>query len=252
MKGFTACWFFVLIWVTAVVVAEDDRTHHDDGPSPVFLRSSQTENPSETNVESIQSQPELLASSKSSACSHIHPADLPHECLCTEPSPYSLVISCTRTFDDVFFQNDTIGLKIDLEPCDPQGSRLSIDVTESKHDIDYIIAGVKAGEEQNIPIPGLSIIVPGVGHVGLDVTVYIAGNPDHLQLKVGLNACAAMHAHGHEKLVCASSIPGLNKILPWYILSGTYSFGHFCNSSSTTTETSMSLLSSQNDETLVA
>ena len=42
----------------------------------------------------------------------------------------------------------------------------------------------------------------------------------------------------HE--VCASQIPGLNTILPWYVLSGTYSFGDICNTTTTATATTPS------------
>jgi hypothetical protein len=131
-----------------------------------------------------------------------------------------------KPFNSEYF-NDTIGMKIDIDPCNANGSRMSVDVTERDHNIDFPITGIRAGEERNIPIPGLSIVVPGVGHVGLDVAVLIAGNPDQLILKVGLNACVGV---GPTKTICASDIPGLNTVLPWYVLSGTYSFGDICNS----------------------
>mmetsp|Transcript_49863 Transcript_49863/g.149934 ORF Transcript_49863/g.149934 Transcript_49863/m.149934 type:complete len:212 (-) Transcript_49863:108-743(-) len=159
------------------------------------------------------------------ACDMIHPEELPQECTCTEPhGPYSLVIECNKKFDHKYF-NDTIGMKIDVDPCNDEGSRISLDVTEKKKGIDYTITGIRAGEEKNIPIPGLSIVVPTVGHLGVDAAVLIAGNPDKLTLKVGLNACMAISGH---KNLCASSVPGLNKVLPWYVLSGTYSFGEIC------------------------
>jgi len=67
-----------------------------------------------------------------------------------------------------------------------------------------------------------------IGHVGIDAAVLIAGNPDKLTLKIGLNACAQLTSHQ----LCASSIPGVSNILPWYVLSGSYSFGDICGSSS--------------------
>eukprot|EP00934_Nitzschia_sp_Nitz4_P000166 Nitzschia sp. Nitz4//scaffold37_size175936//35973//36698//NITZ4_002030-RA/size175936-processed-gene-0.215-mRNA-1//-1//CDS//3329549740//166//frame0 len=163
-----------------------------------------------------------------SLCEHLHPEDLPDECSCREPGPYSVVIECLKTFNHTYF-NDTIGMKIDLDPCNKDGSRLSLDVTEKDHNIDYPITGIRAGEEKNIPIPGLAIAVPTVGHVGVDAAVLITGNPDSLTLKVGLNACAALA----QNVVCASSIPGLHTILPWYVLSGTYTFGDVCNTTMT-------------------
>ena len=38
-------------------------------------------------------------------------------------------------------------------------------------------------------------------------------------------------------MICASSIPGLNQILPWYVLEGTYSFGNICNNTETSVTT---------------
>jgi hypothetical protein len=168
---------------------------------------------------------------KTGACERIHPEELPEECTCSEPHPLSLVIECLKPFNSTYF-NDTIGLKIVLDPCDEQGSSISLDITEEDHHINYMIAGIRAGEEKNIPIPGLSIIVPTIGHVGVDAAVLIMGNVDQLTLKVGLNACAVVH----QKTLCASSIPGLHTILPWWVLSGTYSFGDLCNATRTTVE----------------
>jgi hypothetical protein len=162
-----------------------------------------------------------------SICERLY--DIPKECVCTEPAPVSAVIACTKTFRHEYF-NDTIGMAVNLLPCDPEGAKLTVDITELKYGIDYTVAGVKAGETKNFPIPGLSIIVPTVGHLGVDVSVYIGGNIDSLRLKVGLNACAVL---GDDHSVCASSVPGLNQILPFWVLKGTYSFGNVCNSTTT-------------------
>ena len=155
--------------------------------------------------------------------------DIPQECVCTEPAPMSAVIACTKTFRHEYL-NDTIGMAVNLLPCDPEGAKLTVDITELKHGIDYTVAGVKAGETKNYPIPGLSIIVPTVGHLGVDVSVYIGGSIDSLRVKVGLNACAVL---GEDHSICASSVPGLNQILPFWVLKGTYSFGSACNATAT-------------------
>ena len=158
-----------------------------------------------------------------SLCERIHPEELPPECACSEPGPYSLVIECDKHFNSTMF-NDTIGMKIVINPCDPEGASVSIDVTEQEHNIDYPISGIRANEESDYPIPGLAVVVPGLGHIGLDVAVLVTGNLDSLTLKIGLNACVAVA----QKTICASSIPGLNTILPWYVLSGMYHFGDVC------------------------
>jgi|Transcript_23767 hypothetical protein len=169
-----------------------------------------------------------------SLCERLRPEELPEECHCFEHEPdqsvLNAVIECDKTFRNAYF-NDTIGMKIDIDPCNSEGSRVTLDITEHEHNIDYTIAGLKAGEETNIPIPGLSFVVPTVGHVGVDAAVYIAGNPDSLLLKIGLNACAVLGT-GHN--LCASSIPGVNRILPWWVLKGTYSFLDICSNSTST------------------
>jgi len=160
-------------------------------------------------------------------CDYIHPDDLPDECACHEKPPLGLVVECLKTFNGTSsWFNDTIGLKIDLEPCNTDiGASLSIDITERNRGIDYPIERIHAGEERDYPIPGLAVIVPGLGHLGMDVAVYIAGTPSQLILKVGLNACVALAS----QTVCASTIPGLDAVLPWYVLQGTYSFGDICD-----------------------
>ena len=93
------------------------------------------------------------SSKQGSMCEHIRPDELPDECICSEPSPYSLVLECVKAFNSTYF-NDTIGMKINLDPCNEDGSKMSLDVTEKEHHIDYPIAGLRAGESKNIPIPG--------------------------------------------------------------------------------------------------
>jgi len=166
-----------------------------------------------------------------SMCERLNPETLPEECTCREPGHYNVIIECLKYFESPF--NDTIGMKIDLDPCNAEGSKMSVDITEANHNIDFPIAGIRAGEQKNIPIPGLAIAVPGLGDAGIDVAVLILGNPDTLILKVGLNACVTLTS----KSICASSIPFLNSILPWYVLSGTYSFGDVCSSRTTMTTT---------------
>lgn len=166
-----------------------------------------------------------------SLCDRLHPQDLPQECICSEPEHLHALVQCIKPFNGTFF-NDTIGITFDLDICNALSSRISLDVTERNHNIDFPVEAIRAGEEKNIPIPGLSLIVPHLGSVGVDVTVLISGNPDWLKLKVGLNAC--LQVHHHE--ICGSNIPGLRTELPWYILNGQYSFGDVCESSSTDTK----------------
>ena len=157
----------------------------------------------------------------STGCARL--GQLPEECHCHEPGHHQLKIECLKQFDSMMF-NDTIGLVIDLDPCNADGSRLNVDLIELNHNIHYTVAGISAGDEEDYPIPGLSLVVPGVGHVGLDLAVLIEGNPDMLRIQLGLDACVALPSHQ----MCAESIPGLNRILPWYVLSGNYTFSDIC------------------------
>jgi len=232
----------VLIALACLAFVAEGRLFDPTTPTSSSSNSNSNDGGVVPGDESSESEPSVtslsvdVASSKfasfvessklGSMCDHINPEELPEECSCREPGPYSLVIECLKTFNETYF-DDTIGMKIDLDPCNENGARLSLDVTEKEHNIDYPIAGVRAGESKNIPIPGLAMIVPGVGNVGLDAAVLIVGNPDMLRLKIGLNACAQLST---DHQVCASSMPGVSNILPWYILKGTYSFGDVCAS----------------------
>lgn len=161
----------------------------------------------------------------SSLCDRLHPEELPEECICNELEHLRVLVQCVKPFEGEYF-NDTIGIELDLDVCNDLGSTISLDVMEGNHNIHFPIEAIHAGEEKNIPIPGLSMIVPYLGSFGIDVAVVIAGNPDRLRLKVGLNACLQVHTSE----VCASNVPGLNSEFPWYILKGDYSFGDICHS----------------------
>jgi hypothetical protein len=173
------------------------------------------------------------ASASGGMCDRIHPDELPSECTCSDDTtPLGLIVSCLKHFNSTHF-NDTIGIQLTIDPCNAQGASISLDLTEETHGIDFPITGLRAGEEHYYPIPGLSIIVPMIGSVGVDVDVWIAGNVDQLFLQVGLNACTLVR----DKFLCASSFPGINHILPWWVLRGNYTFGDLCNSTITTPTT---------------
>ena len=141
------------------------------------------------NTQQHKQQRDLLQlPNNKTGCEAIHADELPAECACRDPGPYSIVIECLKQFESPHW-NDTIGMKIDIDPCNSLGSSISLDITEFNHDIEYPIAGIRAGENKNIPIPGCAIIIPGIGNVGLDAAVAIYGNPDQLTMKIGLNAC---------------------------------------------------------------
>ena len=118
---------------------------------------------------------------------------------------------------------DTIGVKLDLEPCaDPM--TFSLDITESDLGIDFPIADLTAGEDEEILVPGLSISIPGVPvGAGIAMDIKIDGNIEQLDLSIGVDACANIPIIGQE---CGSSlVPGL----PIWLLNDEFDFSDFCS-----------------------
>lgn len=173
------------------------------------------------------SAPELGAPAGIPAvCSDVQPY-LPKECACAAGSSHeSFNISCSvHLVESTLKLNDTIGVAIEVSPC-ANPSSVSLDILEANHHIDFPITSVQAGDDVQIPIPGLSVAIPKIGSVGVDADVAVDGNPDHLTLKIGLNACGKIDG----KAICASQIPLLNKVLPIWLVDHSFSLGSFCNS----------------------
>merc|ERR1711957_766126 len=116
--------------------------------------------------------------------------------------------------------NDTIGLEVEIEPCDTI-AHISLLITESEHGIAFPVKNIQAGHVMEYPIPHLSIAIPGYGAVGLDAAGSIDGNPDHMTVKAGFNACGNIKNH----TVCGSDFI---KFLPIWVLHHEFEFGHFC------------------------
>ena len=153
--------YFVLVLVALACLAFATEARLSD---PTMSDESSTETDlakvsrfaSVPKFTTVVNTTKLELAGNSSMCEHIHPEELPEECSCREPGPFSLVIECLKTFNSTFL-NDTIGMKIDLDPCNPEGAKLSLDVTEKEHNIDYTLVGIVAGESKNVPIPGMYI-----------------------------------------------------------------------------------------------
>jgi len=215
------CVFLCALWMLILAPAAAVRA--------TAAKLEQKQDPTMTTIKAITPAAAAALShynhknktSNATACAKFK--DLPEECHCKEPGHHQVKIDCLKPFDSIFF-NDTIGLLINFDPCNAEGSKMDVEIIEVNHNIEYTIAGIDVGEEQIFPIPGMSIVVPTLGHVGLDLVVLMEGNPDMLKVKLGLDACAVVH----DRQVCASSIPGLNLILPWYVLQGNYTFGDYC------------------------
>ena len=115
---------------------------------------------------------------------------------------------------------DTIGVKADFEPC-AQPLHVDLEVTESDLGIDYPIAGLTAGEDNEIPIPGLSWSIPIVGGADAMMAVKIDGNLDALQLSIGVDACATVL--GFKE--CGSD---LTSDLPINLINAQFDFSNLC------------------------
>lgn len=141
---------------------------------------------------------------------------LPKECECQDKTKGG-VASC-----QVKVMNDTIGMEVEIEPCDTI-AHISLLITESQHGISFPVKNIQAGDIQEVPIPHLSVAIPGYGTVGLDASGSIDGNPDHLTVKAGFNACGDIKGHK----VCGDQFI---KFLPFWVLHHTFELGDFCKS----------------------
>ena len=95
---------------------------------------------------------------------------LPSFCQCAD-SGSSSNITCSINFLDI----DTIGVQVLMNPCTPPAS-ISMDIVEADMGIDYPIADLVAGIKKQIPVPGLNVIVPELGTLGVVVDVAINGD----------------------------------------------------------------------------
>mmetsp|Transcript_153281 Transcript_153281/g.293552 ORF Transcript_153281/g.293552 Transcript_153281/m.293552 type:complete len:191 (-) Transcript_153281:302-874(-) len=141
--------------------------------------------------------------------------DLPSKCGCAD-AVRGGTVNCTLAL----LEHDRIGVRLDVRPCD-EVAHVNIAVIEASHGINFTVAGVRAGQTKEIPVPGLAVYIPHLGNAGLDVSVRVEGNLDELHMEVGLNACVMVA----ERRVCGSQ---LTRHLPLWILKGSYAFGKAC------------------------
>jgi len=148
-------------------------------------------------------------------CSFIQPK-LPSYCTCQNGDAHSALIAC----DVNFFGVSDIQLAARLTPCSVPAT-ISFEVIEKLLHIDFKIASLRAGVDEEIPVPGLALIVPGVGDVGIHVLVGLKGDASDLDVKIGVDACGEAL---HLKKCGRDLIP----LLPIYILSHSFNFGDMC------------------------
>jgi hypothetical protein len=144
-------------------------------------------------------------------CSYIEDY-LPSFCSCTDKD-LGGVADCQVSVLDL----DTIGVKADIEPC-AQPFNMDLEITEADMGIDYQIASLTAGEDEDIPVPGLSIGIPFVGSAGINMAVKIDGNLDALTLSLGVDACISDVGCGSDLL----------SSLPIWLLNTQFDFSDLC------------------------
>lgn len=148
-------------------------------------------------------------------------------CTCDDlPGPVASVKCPVEVFEQ------TVYVGMDVEPCRKPAR---IDMTVSWESGQYSFTVLSTDDVEEIPIPGLSLYIPGVGDVGMDVAVGFSGNVDELTVKVGLDACVAVLG----QRLCGNS---LTHTLPIWIAQGTVSLGDMCDSPSSFAAGSLVLL----------
>jgi hypothetical protein len=146
---------------------------------------------------------------------------LPSFCSCVD-TDFGGTMSCTVAITAGGVTLDTVGVVLDMEPC-ALPMYYSVEVTEADASVDYKIE-LAADQDEEIPIPGVSVVVPGLGEAGLYVDASIFGNVDSLEMHIGLDACADLY--GLES--CASTIDPID--FPIWILDATFNFSAVCAS----------------------
>merc|ERR1712066_618358 len=99
---------------------------------------------------------------------------LPASCNCTDVKLGGSV-NCKIGIIDA----DRFGLQLDVMPCDKEAAHVDIAVTESTHHVNFTVAGIEAGTEEDIPIPGLAVGIPKIGNAGVVVAVKVQGDLDN-------------------------------------------------------------------------
>lgn len=146
--------------------------------------------------------------------------DIPSFCSCADEA-LGGTMTCTVDIEFGGVTLDTVGVILDIEPCaDP--ATVSFEMTEATLGIDYTY-GYSTGDSEMIPVPDLSVDIPGLGGAGVYMDVIISGNADSLSLSVGIDACIDI---GFGVLSCASDLDSAD--FPIWMLDSAYDFSDVC------------------------
>ena len=122
---------------------------------------------------------------------------------------------CTVDFCDL----DTFTVQAMLAPCG-KPAEVKVEVQDSDMGIDYSF-DYKAGDTEQIPVPGLSFDIPLLGSVGVVIDLGVSGNIDNLEISVAADGCGTL-------LGVTECGADLTSMLPIPLLDGTFNLGSFC------------------------
>ena len=116
---------------------------------------------------------------------------------------------------------DTVGVEANAALCD-QPAGVSLEITEADAGIDFPIAKLELGTDEEIPIPGLTFGIPVVGSADANMAVKLTGDLSALEVDLGVDACMS--------ILGAKTCGGdLFSGLPIYVLQGQFDFSDMCN-----------------------
>ena len=140
-------------------------------------------------------------------------------CTCVDES-LGGTIKCTVPIDVAGSTIDTVGVVLSLQPCaDPM--TFSFEMTEATENIDYTY-DIAAGEAAEVPVPGISWEIPGLGAAGAYMDIAVSGNVEKLQLSLGIDACVDTFG----VVTCASTLDPAD--FPIWILDEAFDFSTVC------------------------
>merc|ERR1711871_1782391 len=99
--------------------------------------------------------------------------------------------------------------------------------------IDQELAGIHAGRDIAWPLPGVSLSIPDVGDVGVDLIVSLKGSLSNLGIMVGVDGCISIA--GQRR--CGRNLPQIGNKLPIKLIQGSFQFNNVCNKSALAAET---------------
>ena len=147
-------------------------------------------------------------------------------CQCTSVR-FGFVLQCSVNF----FNQDSIGVKAQFSPCETPASA-SVSITDTRFHINQQLAGIQAGRQIAWPLPGVSLSIPDVGDVGIDLIVDLEGSLSNLGLMLGVDGCITIV--GERR--CGRNLPQIGDKLPIKLIQGNFHFNDVCNKSALAAE----------------